>query len=194
MEQRTGIPVYLHHLAKYMGNRAKRGSIGTKLGRQFLDHCRPFALERAIGRGPPGPCVPVACISDVALLAMQVRMDPGALACRVGLRDLVRLFPVAIRIVPKGQKRRTHPVWGLGLGAGCGFPEFFGCHLGGFLERRAGVKSASPSWRAGEVPKAACAWGLKNAGEARGPVLDVIPKSAGSETGPRAHRIYPANV
>jgi len=132
MPMPVGVPEYLHDLVENARSGVKRGSMAAAMDPQFLDHCRPLALDRALGDGPPGPGVPIGRIAIVALLAMQIGMDPGPVAGRVRLGHLVGLFPVSVRVMPERQKGRACSGWRFGLGFCRGYPEFLGRH-GGLL-------------------------------------------------------------
>src|SRR6266567_6166813 len=66
----------------------------------------PFGLKRILRHRLAGLAVPVAGIAEIALDAVQVRMHPSRIRCRLVLDDLVRLVPLAFGRPPQRFERR----------------------------------------------------------------------------------------
>ena len=62
---------------------------------QCVCDASPFLVERSARDGLRRPAIPVGRVASVALLAMKVGVDPGAVAAVVILRDLMRAVPIA---------------------------------------------------------------------------------------------------
>src|ERR1700761_9041771 len=77
------------------------------LGEQRPGDGAPLLIERCGRRVLARMAVPVAGVAGVALLAMQVGVDPGGLAA-VFMRDrLVGALPVALAVPPQCSQRRA---------------------------------------------------------------------------------------
>src|SRR5262249_50412516 len=69
--------------------------------------------------------IPVAGVPEIAFLAVQIRVNPGAGGILDLLRDFVRSRPVALCVVPERPEQRCH----LRDRPGCQrLPEFVQCH------------------------------------------------------------------
>jgi hypothetical protein len=67
----------------------------------------PFSRERTFSNGLARPPVPVDGVGEIALFAVQIGMNPGALAVRlIDLSEGVSLIPVTAGIPPKRLKSR----------------------------------------------------------------------------------------
>jgi hypothetical protein len=62
----------------------------------------PFLTGIPFGRVPLSPPIPVTGIGDIALDAMQPRMDPCAFGTHIVLGDLVSGLPFPAQFVPRG--------------------------------------------------------------------------------------------
>ena len=57
----------------------------------------------------PGVAIPIACVAEVALLAMQIGMNPHAVGVIQRVDAFMGIGPVAPGVAPKGEKRRGSP-------------------------------------------------------------------------------------
>lgn len=78
--------------------------ISQKRPHQFF----PFLLKRASMRGLPSLPIPVASVPEVALLAVQVGMEPRALTGVDFLGNVVGSIPVTTGVVPEGEEQRPY--------------------------------------------------------------------------------------
>src|SRR5271165_1615351 len=68
---------------------------------------RPFLLQRGSTDRLAGAAVPIGGVAGVALLAVQVSVDPVPCPALVRLRRLVRAVPVALGVAPKRDERQV---------------------------------------------------------------------------------------
>jgi hypothetical protein len=66
---------------------------------------RPLFVERTREDRLTGAAIPIIRIEGVALLAMKIRVDAGAIGSLNILGESVRGGPVAVGIVPQGVKK-----------------------------------------------------------------------------------------
>ena len=72
---------------------------------QFDRYLFPLGLQASAALGPAGPVIPVAGVSEIPFLAVQVGMNPRAGRVLDFLGGFVRRGPVAARVVPQREQR-----------------------------------------------------------------------------------------
>src|SRR5438309_11944282 len=87
---------------------ASGGDSASPLWQQRSGDALPLGVERIACDVAAGALVPVAGVSEVAFLAVKVRVDPRAARIVDVLCDGVRAVPVAARVVPERTEENRH--------------------------------------------------------------------------------------
>lgn len=71
------------------------------LAKQTFDNAEPFPVERLPAHGFTSPTIPVSGVALVALLAVEIRVNPRSLDAFVLLGGFVRSRPISLGIPPQ---------------------------------------------------------------------------------------------
>src|SRR5262245_39113043 len=74
------------------------------LRQELFDDRFPLFFERGLRDGATGAAIPVRRVPEVAFLAVEIGVNPGAGFSVDVLRDAMRRVPVATRVVPERDK------------------------------------------------------------------------------------------
>ena len=84
--------------------------------KQTFDNAEPFPVERLPTHGFTSPTIPVGGVALIALLAVEIRVNPRPLDAFVLLSGFVRSGPIALGIPPQPAEGARESGWRLGRG------------------------------------------------------------------------------
>src|ERR1700758_1375709 len=89
---------------------------GLALSQQAFHNTKPFRMQRLPADGLACPVVPIGCVALIALLTVQVSVNPRAVLAFVLLCGFVCPLPIALAIPPQPSKGVRQSGWRLGRG------------------------------------------------------------------------------
>lgn len=92
---------------------------GSSLRQQRRCDVAPLIGERNGGDRPAGAAVPVCGVARIPFLPVKIGVDPRGLGVVDVLRDVVRLVPVAFRVVPEREEQGRQAGGWSRRGEGC---------------------------------------------------------------------------
>src|ERR1700733_4153465 len=75
---------------------------------KLLRDLRPFLIERGVADRLACAAIPIGGVAGIALLAMQIGVNPVALPALVRLRRVMRAVPIPPRVEPKRPQSGPH--------------------------------------------------------------------------------------